>query len=371
VTPETKANDKQTGQGFVEFALILPVLLLLMWGVIEFGRLLFIYTEVSNAAREAVRFGVVRGEGDVYNYDLCGEPNSSNCDICDAGNAATVLTELQDNNFEIIYDDGAGVEQDTCPDTDGVLYEYEDGDRLVVTISYEVQPLVLFQGAGPFEVQFTAARTLMHQGIAMSGFDDVPAGNPHLGVPPTFVFVHDPDYRMACQGSFKWTTVPYAQGYDLFQWVPVAQHVGRQTTCGEDGGKSCAWPLPGDLEYMYPVSIADIYYVQAYRNSLEPEMDDSPPSNYVVINCLSKVEGLTFVERPNAPSCDGYFEWDEVVGADEYRFYYPSGITETVTSNRYPPANDLTTLNSRGPYTVTARTAFLLYATATSSGLSA
>jgi Flp pilus assembly protein TadG len=63
---ESKASEKQAGQGFVEFALILPVLLLLMFGVIEFGRLLFIYTEVSNATREAVRFGVVRGEGDEY-----------------------------------------------------------------------------------------------------------------------------------------------------------------------------------------------------------------------------------------------------------------------------------------------------------------
>jgi hypothetical protein len=280
---------------------------------------------------------------------------STNCDICDAGNAAATFVQLEDDNFEITYDDGAGVEQGKCPS--GTLYEYEDGDRLVVTISYEVQPLVLFQGAGPFQVQFTAARTLMHQGIAMSGFDDVPAGNPHLKVPPGFVFVHDPDYRMACRGHFEWTTVQLAQGYHLFQWLPVAQHVDSQTDCSGGGATSCTWPLPGDPEYMYPVSIADIFYVQAYRTITNPEMDDSPPSNYVVINCLSKPEGLTFVEKPPTPSCEGYFEWDEVVGAEQYRFFYPSGISETVTSNRYPAANDLTTLNSRGPYTVTAFTA--------------
>ncbi len=57
----TSKKDKQVGQGLVEFALILPVLLLLMWGIIEFGRMLVMYTEVSNAAREAIRYSVARG----------------------------------------------------------------------------------------------------------------------------------------------------------------------------------------------------------------------------------------------------------------------------------------------------------------------
>lgn len=43
------------GQGLVEFALVLPVLLLFIVGIMEFGRILFLYTEGSNAAREALR----------------------------------------------------------------------------------------------------------------------------------------------------------------------------------------------------------------------------------------------------------------------------------------------------------------------------
>lgn len=49
------SRDRRRGQGLVELALILPVLLLFMLGLMEFGRILFIYTEVSNAAREALR----------------------------------------------------------------------------------------------------------------------------------------------------------------------------------------------------------------------------------------------------------------------------------------------------------------------------
>ncbi|WP_376788970.1 TadE family protein [Thermoflexus sp.] len=43
----------------MEFALVFPVLLLFMLGIMEFGRVLFIYTEVSNAAREALRAAAV------------------------------------------------------------------------------------------------------------------------------------------------------------------------------------------------------------------------------------------------------------------------------------------------------------------------
>jgi hypothetical protein len=43
-------------QAMVEFALVLPLLLLLLIAIIDFGRALFVYSQVSNAAREAVRY---------------------------------------------------------------------------------------------------------------------------------------------------------------------------------------------------------------------------------------------------------------------------------------------------------------------------
>jgi Flp pilus assembly protein TadG len=45
------------GQALVEFALILPILLLLAVGIMDFGRALFVFSEVSNATREAARYG--------------------------------------------------------------------------------------------------------------------------------------------------------------------------------------------------------------------------------------------------------------------------------------------------------------------------
>jgi hypothetical protein len=49
------------GQGIVEFALVRPLLLVLMLGVIEFGRLLFFYSSTFTASREAARYGSAAG----------------------------------------------------------------------------------------------------------------------------------------------------------------------------------------------------------------------------------------------------------------------------------------------------------------------
>ena len=46
------------GQGLVEFAIILPVLLLILFGIIEFARLLQAWLAVENASRFAVRYAV-------------------------------------------------------------------------------------------------------------------------------------------------------------------------------------------------------------------------------------------------------------------------------------------------------------------------
>lgn len=47
------------GQSLVEFALILPVLLILLLGVVDFGRAVAAYNSVSNAARTAARLAIV------------------------------------------------------------------------------------------------------------------------------------------------------------------------------------------------------------------------------------------------------------------------------------------------------------------------
>lgn len=53
-------TEKHKGQTLVELALVLPILLLLVFGIIDFGRILNAYIMVSNASREAARYYAVR-----------------------------------------------------------------------------------------------------------------------------------------------------------------------------------------------------------------------------------------------------------------------------------------------------------------------
>jgi len=47
----------QTGQSLVEFALVLPILLLMLTGTIDLGRILFTYIALEDAAQEGAIYG--------------------------------------------------------------------------------------------------------------------------------------------------------------------------------------------------------------------------------------------------------------------------------------------------------------------------
>lgn len=51
-------KDKQ-GQALVELALVLPLLILLVMGTMEFGRIFHSYLLITNASREGARSGIV------------------------------------------------------------------------------------------------------------------------------------------------------------------------------------------------------------------------------------------------------------------------------------------------------------------------
>ncbi len=56
---ERLRNEK--GQSLVEFAILLPLLLLLLMGILEFGIMLNSYLTIHNSAREGARLGIVAG----------------------------------------------------------------------------------------------------------------------------------------------------------------------------------------------------------------------------------------------------------------------------------------------------------------------
>ena len=54
-------RETEQGQAVVEMALILPILLMLLFGVVEFGRILNTHMIVTEISREAARKGSVGG----------------------------------------------------------------------------------------------------------------------------------------------------------------------------------------------------------------------------------------------------------------------------------------------------------------------
>lgn len=52
-------RDRTRGQALVEFALVLPIFFLLLFGIIDVGRLVYVSNAFNQAAREAARYGSV------------------------------------------------------------------------------------------------------------------------------------------------------------------------------------------------------------------------------------------------------------------------------------------------------------------------
>jgi Flp pilus assembly protein TadG len=76
---ESSATFRQRGSGLVEQALVLTILLTVMFGIIDFGRALYTYHFVSEAAREATRWASVRGHACVGLAVGC--PDADQADI--------------------------------------------------------------------------------------------------------------------------------------------------------------------------------------------------------------------------------------------------------------------------------------------------
>jgi Flp pilus assembly protein TadG len=153
---------KMRGQGMVEFALSLPLLLVLLLGVIEAGRLLFIYSAVMTSSREAARYGSASGSagGGIVNYQ--------NCDgIREAAKRLGFMAGIENDHIKIAYDQGPGsVSYATCETVftitnPSVSDRVHLGDRVVVKVRVPYQPIVPLVNFFGFNIGSESSRTLV------------------------------------------------------------------------------------------------------------------------------------------------------------------------------------------------------------------
>lgn len=140
----TIAPQKSRAQAMVEFAIVLPLLLLLVYGLLEAGRLLFMYSTIVTATRQASRYGSASGDGSTP-----GVPRYQDCfGIRQAAQRVDFLNAFADSDISIAYDNGEGQPvtgfDGTCDgDSDsGVTPSTNNDTRIVVTIAGNYFPIV-------------------------------------------------------------------------------------------------------------------------------------------------------------------------------------------------------------------------------------
>jgi len=145
------------GQATVELAFVLPIFLLLLVGIMEVARVIFIYNAVYTASREAARYGASTGlaTSGVHRYDDCAGMRAQ------AKNTG-ILAQLTDADIAIAYDSGPDalgntVVKGTCTGAENVL---ELGDRVVVTVTKTYTTLVPIANF-TFPITSTTGRTLI------------------------------------------------------------------------------------------------------------------------------------------------------------------------------------------------------------------
>jgi hypothetical protein len=143
---------REGAQGMVEFAMALPLMLVLVFGIIEAGRLMFaistIYTGARNAARYGSAAGGMEGAGNYY-QDCAG--------IQAAGHQIADLSTLENVSVSISYLHPDGTSTTGCPPSQ----DLDLGDRIVVTVSGEYHPMVPLINFSLPNISSTARRTII------------------------------------------------------------------------------------------------------------------------------------------------------------------------------------------------------------------
>ncbi len=147
-------------QGLVEFALILPVLVLIIFGLIETGRLLFVYSSAVTSSRQAVRYASATG------LSNAGVPHYQDCNgIRNAARRTAFVNTISDDQIIIAHDNGPGTPATVyCPPGTPVdtSFTAQNGNRVLVTVRTDFIPLV--PGLLPFPsftITSPSARTIL------------------------------------------------------------------------------------------------------------------------------------------------------------------------------------------------------------------
>jgi hypothetical protein len=119
-----KSSPPRKGQATVEFALVLIVLLAMLYGIMEVGRLFFINAEVENAAREGAHYAALHPgvTADYLRQNIIGPK----------------LTLIDKDSSDLVISDPCFLNASSCSDRAGVGPFYP----VKITVTYTWTSLV-------------------------------------------------------------------------------------------------------------------------------------------------------------------------------------------------------------------------------------
>jgi len=152
---------RRRGQALVEFALVLPIFILLLVAIFDLGRAVFAYNTLTNAAREGARMAIV---------------NQYQPSIIARAKQQTAIVELNDPSVTVNF---YQVNADGTPNTSTPCALSQIAVGCMATVSFEAtyQPITPLIGNIVFKngVTFTATSTLSVNLTVDSSFNSATA----------------------------------------------------------------------------------------------------------------------------------------------------------------------------------------------------
>lgn len=135
IRPSRRRKHRQRGQAMLESALVFLVFIVIIFGLMDFGRMVWIYTMISNGAREATRYAIVRGTS--------------------SGHTATVA-QIQ----AIVLSTSPGVDSANTTTTVTFSPSQAAGSTVQVAVSYKCYPIGPYIPVGPITLDSTSKLTI-------------------------------------------------------------------------------------------------------------------------------------------------------------------------------------------------------------------
>lgn len=137
-------KQSSAGQSMVEFALILPLMVLVVVGIFELGRAFFAYIDIANSAREAVRMYTFTPDTTTYEeISQTVRTEIGNSTVVDPTKITSIVVDCG-STYSIVVTSTAIL--DTCP--------HEEPFRVTVTYRHDLilgaffrQPLTISRSA--------------------------------------------------------------------------------------------------------------------------------------------------------------------------------------------------------------------------------